>query len=181
MPQPALILPYRGVTPKLAPSVYLAETAVITGDVEIGEESSVWFGAVIRGDASRIRIGRRTNLQDLSMLHGLTDRFDVVIGDEVTAGHRVTLHGCHIGSRCLIGMGSIVLDGARIGDEVFIAAGSLVPPGMEIPGGVMVMGSPAKVKRALTAEERAQILSAAQSYVDTSREYLSAARAKAAE
>lgn len=170
-PKP-LVLPWRGIWPTIHPSAFVAPQTTITGDVVIGEESSIWFGTVIRGDVMPIRIGRRTNIQDLSLIHATYGKFETHIGDEVTAGHRVTLHGCRIGDRCLLGMGCIILDGAKIGDDVMVAAGSLIPPGLEVQSGVLVMGSPAKIKRPLTEEERAFLKQAAQSYVEYSREYI---------
>jgi len=139
--------------PKIDPTAFIAETAVIIGDVEIGEHSSIWYGTVIRGDVNYIRIGRRTNIQDQSIIHvtGITD--PTVLKDEITVGHRVTLHGCYVESGCLIGIGSILLDGVRIGRNSLVAAGSLVTPRTQIPPGSLVMGSPAKVKRPLTEEE----------------------------
>lgn len=169
-----LILPWRGVSPRIDPSVYLAPTCTILGDVEIGRESSVWFGTVIRGDVHRIRIGQRTNIQDLSMIHVQNGKHDTIIGDEVTAGHRVTLHGCHVGDRCLLGMGCILMDGVRVGNDVIVAAGALLPPGMEVPDGVLVIGAPAKVKRELTEEEKNFLKKSAQNYVEYSREYFAA-------
>jgi carbonic anhydrase/acetyltransferase-like protein (isoleucine patch superfamily) len=167
-----IILPWKGVLPTIDPTAFVAPQVTITGDVHIGAESSIWFGTVIRGDVMPIRIGKRTNIQDLSLLHATYQKFETHIGDDVVGGHRITIHGCTIGNRCLLGMGSIILDGAVIGDDVMVAAGALVPPGMKVPSGVMVMGSPAKVKRELTEQERSFLKQAAQSYVDYSREYM---------
>jgi gamma-carbonic anhydrase len=168
----ALILPWRGVWPTIHESAFVAPQTTVTGDVHIGAESSIWFGTVIRGDVMPIRIGKRTNIQDLSLIHATYQKFDTVIGDDVVGGHRVTLHGCSIGDRCLLGMGCIILDGAKIGNDVMVAAGALVPPGMVVPDGVMVMGSPARVKRPLSEQERSFLKQAAQSYVNYSREYM---------
>ncbi len=159
------ILPAAGHTPKVDPSVYLAPSAYVIGDVEIGEQSSVWFGTVIRGDVHRIRIGRRTNIQDLSMVHVFEGKFPTTLEDDVTVGHNVVLHGCHIKSRVLVGIGAIVLDGVVVESNTVIAAGSLIPPGMHVPSGVLMMGQPAKPKRDLKPEELDWILKSAQAYV----------------
>ena len=148
-----MIKPFQNIQPKIHETAYVAETAVVLGDVEIGAESSVWYGSVIRGDVNYIRIGARTNIQDGSIIHVTSKTHPTVLEDEVTLGHRVTLHGCYIESGCLIGIGAIVLDGARIGANSLVAAGSLVTPNTIIPPKSLVMGSPAKVKRELTEEE----------------------------
>lgn len=140
--------------PKIHETAFIAENAVIIGDVEIGAESSVWYGAIIRGDVNYIRIGARTNIQDGSIIHVTSKTHPTIIEDEVTLGHRVTLHGCYVETGCLIGIGAIVLDGARIGKNSLVAAGSLVTPNTVVPENSLVMGSPAKVKRELTEEER---------------------------
>lgn len=165
------ILPWNGVWPAIDPSAFIADQTTLTGDITVGPDASIWFGSVLRGDVHRIRIGARSNIQDLSILHGNYGRFEVVVGEDVTVGHRVTLHGCHVGDRCLIGMGSIILDGARIGSEVIVAAGAVVPPGMEVPDGVLVMGSPAKIKRPVTDEERARFREVAARYVEFAQTY----------
>jgi carbonic anhydrase/acetyltransferase-like protein (isoleucine patch superfamily) len=157
---------YQGKRPVIAASAYIDGAAVIIGDVVIGEESSVWPCTVIRGDVHNIRIGARTNIQDLSMLHVMKGEWPLTIGDEVTVGHSVTLHGCTIESLCLIGMGAIVLNGARIGTGSIIAAGTLIPERTVIPPGSLVMGSPGKVKRALTEMERESIRDYANRYVE---------------
>jgi carbonic anhydrase/acetyltransferase-like protein (isoleucine patch superfamily) len=151
-------------TPKIHPSVYISEGAQVIGEVEIGEQSSVWFGSVIRGDVNFIKLGKRTNVQDLSVIH-VTEQTPVVVGDDVTLGHRVTLHGCTIGNRALVGMGAIVMDRAVVQDSAFVAAGALMTPGSVAPSGMMMMGSPAKPKRALTDEEREWILKSSAYYV----------------
>ena len=171
MPQPALILPYRGVTPKLAPSVYLAETAVITGDVEIGEESSVWFGAVIRGDNEPIQIGEDTNVQEHTVMH--TDPgFPVSIGTGCTIGHKAMLHGCTIGDNSLIGMGAIVLNGAKIGRNSLVGAGALVTEGKEFPDGSLIVGAPAKAVRSLNDNAIAMLRGSAEHYVANARRFM---------
>lgn len=168
----ALIRPYGGKTPRLHASVFVAETAVVIGDVDVGEDSSVWFGSVLRGDIHFVRIGRRTNIQDQSMLHVTGGTHPTSVGDDVTVGHRVTLHGCTIRDRCLIGMGATVLDGAVVGEDSLVGAGSVVPPGMVIPPGKLALGAPARVKRDLTSAEIQSLLVSAQGYVQRAREFL---------
>ncbi|WP_448678541.1 gamma carbonic anhydrase family protein [Pseudomonas nicosulfuronedens] len=162
---------YQGKTPSLGERVFVDASAVVIGDVEIGADSSVWPLVVIRGDMHRIRIGARTSVQDGSVLH-IThagpfnpDGFPLIIGDEVTIGHKVLLHGCTIGSRILVGMGSIVMDGAVIEDEVILGAGSLVPPGKTLESGFLYVGSPVKKARPLTDKERAFFSYTAGNYV----------------
>ena len=141
-------LAHKGITPRLHPSVFVAEGARVIGDVEIGEDSSVWFNAVIRGDILPIRIGRRTNIQDGCILH-TKEGFPLAVGDEVTFGHGVTAHGCTIGDLCLLGIGCVVLDGAVIGKGSVIGAGAVVPPGTIVPPHSLVMGVPGKVVKDL--------------------------------
>jgi len=162
---------YQGKTPSLGERVFVDASAVVIGDVEIGTDSSVWPLVVIRGDMHHIRIGARTSVQDGSVLH-IThagpfnpDGFPLTIGDEVTIGHKVLLHGCTIGSRILVGMGSIVMDGAVIEDEVILGAGSLVPPGKVLESGFLYVGSPVKKARPLTDKERAFFSYTAGNYV----------------
>src|SRR3954469_10565572 len=152
-----MILPFGETTPKIHPSVFVAGDAMVIGDVEIGEDASVWFGSVVRGDVNYIRIGDRTNIQDHTVIHVNTGTHPTVLEDEITVGHRVTLHGCYVESGCLVGIGAIVLDGVRIGHNSLIAAGSLITPNTIIPPYSLVMGSPAKVKRSLTAGEKESI------------------------
>jgi len=151
---------YQQFTPQLGERVFVDASAVVLGDVEIGDDSSVWPMTVIRGDMHQIRIGARTSVQDGSVLH-IThagpfnpEGYPLIIGDEVTVGHKVTLHGCTLGSRILVGMGSIVMDGAVVEDEVIIGAGSLVPPGKRLESGYLYVGSPVKQARPLTDKER---------------------------
>jgi carbonic anhydrase/acetyltransferase-like protein (isoleucine patch superfamily) len=143
-----MLLPYKGISPRLHPSVFVAEGAQIIGDVEIGESSSVWFNVVIRGDVFPIRIGKRTSVQDGCVLHVLKG-FPLEVGDEVSFGHGVMAHGCRIEDLCLLGIGSIILDGAVVGRGSVIGAGSVVPPGMVVPPHSLVMGVPGKVVRDL--------------------------------
>ena len=158
--------------PKIHDGVFVAENAVIIGDVEIGKSSSVWYGCILRGDVNYIRIGERTNIQDASVIHVSSGTHPTVLEDEITVGHRVTLHGCYVESNCLIGINSVILDGARIGKNSLVAAGSLVTPNTQIPEGSLVMGSPAKVKRALTIEEIKDLEKFWRNYVEYSRIYL---------
>jgi len=160
-----MIIPYKGITPRIHPSVFVAEGAQIIGDVEIGAGSSVWFNSVIRGDVHFIRIGERTNIQDNCVLHVTHDTYPLVIGSDVTVGHGAILHACTISDRCLIGMGAKVLDDAKVGPYAFVAAGSLVLEHFEVPEGALVAGVPARVKRMLTDEEKEQIVRSAQNYV----------------
>jgi len=164
--------PFGGKTPAVHPSAFVADGAVVLGDVEVGEHSSVWFGCVLRGDVNHIRVGARTNIQDLTVLHVTSKTHPTVVGDEVTVGHRVVLHGCTIKDRCLVGIGSVVLDGAVIGPEAVIGAGALVPPGMVVPPRTLVMGSPAKVKRDLTVEEIEALRRSADNYVEYAARYV---------
>jgi carbonic anhydrase/acetyltransferase-like protein (isoleucine patch superfamily) len=148
-----MIKSFKGVAPKIHETAFVADDAVLIGDVEIGAESSVWFGSILRGDVNFIRIGARCNIQDASVIHVSTATNPTVLEDEITIGHRVTLHGCTIESGCLIGIGATVLDGARVGANSLVAAGSLVTPNAQIPPRSLVMGSPAKVRRELSDEE----------------------------
>ena len=160
------IRPYRGKRPEIAASAYIDPAAVIVGDVVIGEHSSVWPCTAIRGDVHYIRIGTRTNIQDGSVLHVMRDEYPLVLGDNVTIGHSVTLHGCSIESRCLVGMGSIILNGVTIGTGSIVAAGTLILERTVIPPGSLVVGHPGKVKRMLTGIDQAAIDAYAQRYVE---------------
>ena len=171
-----MIRAYHGRTPQVAASAYVDAAATVIGDVQIGEESSVWPGVVIRGDVHYVRIGARTNVQDGSVLHVMRDEHPLVLGDNVTIGHGVVLHGCTIESRCLIGMGAIILNGARIGTGSIVAAGTLVTEGMIVPTGSLVMGHPGKVKRALTEADQKSINDYAQRYVEYKNTYVEEAR-----
>jgi carbonic anhydrase/acetyltransferase-like protein (isoleucine patch superfamily) len=167
----ALIRPWGGKAPRLADGVWVAEGAVVVGDVEIGADSSLWFGAVVRGDVNHIRIGSRTNVQDYAVLHVTSRTHPTVVGDDVTLGHRVTLHGCTVRDRCLIGIGAVVMDGAVVGEDSMVGAGSLVPPGMVVPPRMLALGSPARVKRELTQEEVDFFRRSAASYVGYAGQY----------
>lgn len=148
-----MIRSFRGVHPHIPESAYVDESAQVIGDVHIGEQSSVWCNAVLRGDMYYIRIGNRTNIQDNCVVHTRTGEYPTVIEDEVTVGHSATLHGCYVERGSLIGIGSVVLDDARVGAQSLVAAGSLISPGTIIPPRSLVMGLPARVKRPLTDQE----------------------------
>jgi gamma-carbonic anhydrase len=155
----------KGRSPVVDPTAFVEESAQVIGEVSIGARSSIWFNTVVRGDVHFIRIGVETNVQDLCCLHVTRERHPLVLGDRVTVGHGVTLHGCTIGDDCLIGMGTVVLDGAVIGDGCLVAAGALVCPGTQIAPGNLVLGSPARVKRPLDEKERHLISDSARNYV----------------
>ena len=165
MTRQADIRPYRGKRPEIAASAYIDPAAVIIGDVVIGADSSVWPCSVVRGDVHYIRIGARTNIQDGCVLHVMRDEHPLLIGDDVTIGHSVTLHGCAIESRCLIGMGAIILNGVKIGAGSIVAAGTLILERTEIPPGSLVVGHPGKIKRTLSPNDQAAIDEYAQRYV----------------
>ena len=167
-----MIRAYRGVSPKIAASCYIDQSAQVIGDVEIGERSSVWPNVTIRADVNSVRIGVESNVQDNSVIHVEHDIYPTIIGDRVTVGHSVTLHGCVIEDDCLIGIGAIVLNGARIGKGSVIAAGALVPERMEVPPGSMVMGMPAKVKRELRPDEVERFRENAQNYVQYRQSFM---------
>ena len=167
-----MIKAYLNKYPNIDRTVFVAEDALIIGEVEVGQYSSVWFKSVLRGDVNYITIGKRTNIQDCSVLHVTTDTHPLIIGDDITVGHRAVLHGCTIGDRVLIGMGSVVLDGVEIGSDTVIAAGSVVPPGVNVPGGKLLMGVPAKIKKDLSEIEIDNIRKSAESYVNISKKYL---------
>jgi carbonic anhydrase/acetyltransferase-like protein (isoleucine patch superfamily) len=167
-----MIRSFRGVTPIVPETCYVDQSAQIIGDVELGEHASVWMNAVLRGDVHAIRVGHYSNVQDSSVLHGMKEKFGVLVGDYVTVGHSVTLHGCTIEDRCLIGMGSIVLNGARIGAGSIIAAGTLIPEGTVVEPNSLWMGSPGKFRRHLEAKDQEMILMYAENYIGYKREYL---------
>ncbi len=169
-----MLRPFRGVLPRVHPSAYVDDSAQVIGDVEIAEESSVWMTVVIRGDVNHVRIGRRTNVQDGTVVHVMKDTHPTIIGDEVTIGHGAIVHGCTIANRCLIGMGAVLLNGARVGEDSIVAAGSLIVEGGNIPPRSLVMGSPGKVRRPLTDAEVADILEYSRRYVAYRLEYMRA-------
>ena len=167
-----MIRTHKGTTPTVDASAFVDQSAQVIGDVHIGAESSVWMNVVIRGDVHRIRIGRRSNVQDLTMVHVMRDTHPTTIGDEVTVGHTAVLHGCTIENRVLIGMGAMLLNGAHIGADSIVAAGSLVTEGTRIPPRSLVMGRPATVKRPLTDAEVADIRWYADNYVAYRLDYM---------
>lgn len=168
-----MILEYKGLMPRIDSSVFIAPGSSVVGDVEIGENSSLWFNVVVRGDVNYIRIGRRSNIQDGSVVHVTHDTHPTVIGDDVTVGHRVTLHGCTVHDGSLVGIGAIVLDGAVVGTSSLIAAGSIVPPGTQIPPRSLVMGQPGVVKRTLSEDECKDLHALAGRYVQYQEDYRS--------
>lgn len=170
--------PYLGIYPHLGEAIYIDETAVLIGDLTIGDDASIWPFVVARGDVNHIRIGQRTNIQEGSVLH-VTHKsqtnptgFPLLIGNDVTIGHKAMLHGCTIGNRVLVGMAAILLDGAIIEDDVMIGAGSLVPPNKRLVSGYLYVGSPVKQVRSLTEQERAYLVQSANNYVDVKNNYL---------
>ena len=165
-----MLVPHHGIRPVCHRSVFLAEGAKVIGDVEIGEDSSIWFHAVVRGDIHRIRIGRGTNVQDQCVLHVTRDH-PLAVGDHVTFGHRAVAHGCTIEDLCLIGIGAIVLDGATVGRGSVIGAGALVAPGMVIPPNSLVLGVPGKVVRELGTGSIDRIRATAENYIGYARSY----------
>ncbi len=167
-----LILPYKGKLPKLGEGVFIAPTASIIGDVEIGAHSSIWFNTVVRGDVYYIRIGSNTSIQDGSVIHVTTDTYATIIGNNVTMGHNVVAHGCTIRDGCLIGMGAILLDDCEIGEQSLIAAGTLIPMGMKVPARSLVAGVPGRVKRELTPEDLTRMEENWRHYVDLKNDYL---------
>jgi len=167
----ALVRSFGGTTPKVGDGTFLAETAVLVGDVVVGARSSIWYGAVLRGDVYYIRVGDETSIQDNSVIHVTHGRHATVVGNRVTIGHSVNLHGCTIADRCIIGMGSIILDSAEIGERCIVGAGSLVTPGTRIPPGTLALGSPARPKRDLTPEELSWLEVSAAHYVELARGY----------
>jgi carbonic anhydrase/acetyltransferase-like protein (isoleucine patch superfamily) len=167
------IIPYHGKTPRIHPTAFIAPTAVLIGDVEIGEESSVWFGAVLRGDHPDfgIRVGARTSIQDNCVLH-VSARGATIVGDEVTVGHGAVFESCEIQRGALIGMNSVLLHGCIIGEESLVAALSVVPTGMVVPPRTLVAGTPAKVRKELIGESADWVRGSSEHYVELSRSYL---------
>jgi carbonic anhydrase/acetyltransferase-like protein (isoleucine patch superfamily) len=167
-----MLRPFRGVLPRVHATAFVDDSAQVIGDVDIGEESSVWMAVVIRGDVHRIRIGRRSNIQDGTVVHVMNRTHPTTVGDNVTVGHGALLHGCTIEDRCLIGMGAILLNGAQIGTGSIVAAGTLVVEEMKVPPHSLVMGSPGKVKRPVTDAELENIQALADRYVGYRLEYM---------
>jgi carbonic anhydrase/acetyltransferase-like protein (isoleucine patch superfamily) len=165
-----MIRSYKGVTPTVPPSCYVDESAQLIGDVVLGENASIWMNAVVRGDVHSIRIGANSNIQDCSVLHGMLNKWPVIVGDWVTVGHSVTLHGCVVEDRCLIGMGVVILNGARIGAGSIIAAGTLIPEGTVVEPRSLMMGVPGKRRKQVDDEE--MILQYARNYLGYKEQYL---------
>jgi len=171
-----MIAPFNTIHPKIAPTAFIAHDAVIIGDVEIGEDASIWYGSILRGDVNFIRIGARTNIQDGTVVHVSSNTHSTILEDQITVGHRVTLHGCYVESGCLIGIGAILLDGVRVGRNSLVAAGSLLTPGTQIPPNSVVMGSPAKVRRQVTEDELAYLDRSWRNYVELKAHYIGTAK-----
>jgi carbonic anhydrase/acetyltransferase-like protein (isoleucine patch superfamily) len=167
-----MLRPYRGMLPRVHPTAFIDDSAQVIGDVEIGEETSVWMCVVIRGDVNHIRIGRRSNVQDGTIVHVMRHTHPTRIGDDVTIGHAAVVHGCTIEDRCLIGMGAILLNGVTVGSGSIIAAGSLLPEGTQVPPRSLVMGSPGKVRRTLSDGDLDEIQMYADRYVAYRLDYL---------
>ena len=168
-----MIKSFQNKIPKIHKTAFVTADAIVIGEVEIGAESSVWFGSMLRGDVNSIRIGSRTNIQDGTIIHVSRETHSTTLEDEITVGHRATLHGCYIETGCLIGIGAIILDGVRVGRNSLVAAGSLLTPNTNIPPRSLVMGSPAKVKRELSAAEVRDLENFWRNYVALSRIYQS--------
>ena len=167
-----MIRTFQGITPTIPGSCFIEDTSVVIGDVVMGEQCSIWFNTVIRGDVHYIRLGNRTNVQDLCMLHVTHETHPLIIGSDVTIGHRVVLHGCTIKDRVLIGMGAIIMDGAVIGEDSVVGAGALVTEGTIVAPKSLILGSPAKVKRPVTEKELVWIKQSSENYVTYASQYL---------
>lgn len=167
-----MLRPYRGVAPRVHPTAFVDSSAQVIGDVEIGDESSVWMCAVVRGDVNIVRVGRRTNIQDGAIVHGMLGTHETHIGDNVTIGHAAVIHGCTIEAQCLIGIGAILLNGSRVGTGSIVAAGTLITENMQVPPRSLVVGSPGKVKRLLTHKEVDEIQMYADRYVSYRVDYI---------
>lgn len=167
-----MLHPFGGHAPVVPPTAFVAPGASIIGDVVLGEDASIWFSAVLRGDVNFIRVGARSNLQDGVVVHVNDGGESTTVGEEVTVGHQAILHGCRLGRRSLIGMGSVVLNGVSVGDESMVAAGAVVPPGLQVPPRVLVRGVPGRVARPLTDAEIAHLAESAAHYVELKDRYL---------
>jgi carbonic anhydrase/acetyltransferase-like protein (isoleucine patch superfamily) len=168
-----MIRPYKGIHPQIHASCYVDESAQLIGDVVLAENASIWMNAVVRGDVNSIRIGANSNVQDCSVLHGMLNKYKVMVGEWVTVGHSVTLHGCTIGDRCLIGMGAVILNNSIIGEGSIVAAGTVIPENVTIEPYSLVMGTPGKVKRKIQDDEtQAMILQYAKNYLGYREQYL---------
>ncbi len=167
-----MLRPYKGVLPTIPATCYVDESAQLIGDVVLGEHASIWMNAVLRGDVNSIRVGDYSNVQDCSVLHGMLNKYAVILGDWVTVGHSVTLHGCTIGNQCLIGMGAIILNNAKVGDGCIVAAGTLIPEGWELEPRTLWMGSPAKMRKSLGEQDIEMILQYGRNYIGYKDQYL---------
>lgn len=167
-----IVRPFGGKEPRLGARVFLAENVSLIGDVELGDDASIWYGTVVRGDVNFIRIGARTNVQDNCVIHVHHEHWPATIAEEVTIGHAAIVHGCTVGRGALIGMGSRVLDGAVVGEQALVGAGALVPEGMHVPPRTLAVGVPARIKRPLTPEEIARLEQSWRNYVEYKNEYL---------
>jgi carbonic anhydrase/acetyltransferase-like protein (isoleucine patch superfamily) len=167
-----MIRSYKGITPTIPTTCYVDQSAQVIGDVVLGEHASIWMNAVVRGDVHSIHIGAHSNVQDCSVLHGMKEQYGVFLGEYVTVGHSVTLHGCVVEDRCLIGMGSIILNGAVIGAGSIIAAGTLIPEKTKVEPGSLWMGSPGKFRRKLDDRDQESIMRYAQNYLEYKETYL---------
>ena len=172
-----MLRPYKGLTPRVHPTAYVDSSAQVIGDVEIGDASSIWMNAVVRGDVHWIRIGARSNVQDGCVVHVMNETHPTTIGDEVTIGHGAIVHGCTLRNRILIGMGAILLNGVMVGDDSIVAAGTLLTEGTQVPPRSLVMGAPGKVRRQLSDEDIASIRVYAERYVEYRLDYMNAAGA----
>ena len=168
-----VILPYKGIWPRIGSGVFIAPTAVVIGDVEIGEESSLWFGSVVRGDVHEIRIGKRTNIQDGTVIHVTEGNQGTYIGDDITVGHMALIHACTLETGCFIGMKACVMDNARVEEGAMVGAGALVTPGKKVSAGHIWAGSPARYWREITATERRMFDEKSAHYVELAKTYLS--------
>lgn len=166
-----MIKDFNGITPKIHETAFVTDDAIVIGDVVIGEDSSVWFGSIVRGDVNYIRIGARTNIQDATVIHVSSKTHPTILGDEITVGHRVTLHGCTVGNGCLIGIGAILMDGVEVGEQSLVGAGTLLTPGTIIPPRSLVIGSPGRVKRELTEDELAFLDRSWRNYTELKKNY----------
>ncbi len=166
-----MIRRFKEHTPALAEGVFVADSALVMGQVEMGAGSSVWYGALLRGDVNSITVGKCTNIQDLSVVHVTRERHATRIGDQVTVGHRAVIHGCNVGDRCLVGIGAILLDGVDLGEGCVVAAGSLLPPGKAYPPRSLIVGSPGRVKGQVSDDELAWILDSALAYEALAKEH----------
>ena len=168
-----MLYSYKNHTPSIHPTAFIAPSAEVIGDVQIGKDTSIWFQCLIRGDVNSIRIGENCNIQDMTLIHVARDEFPVSLGNNISIGHRVTLHGCTLKDFSFVGMGATLMDGVELGEYSFVAAGSLVTPGKKIPAGVLVMGSPAKIQREINDKEKLIIERTAKNYQKYKEVYLS--------